>query len=80
MKLFVFKNEKDGKTWYSVFMTNQEKDTHFFKVIFPKGKEITKSEYLKIDNAFFSFESYINKTTNEKVKNTYLVITDYSII
>ena len=60
-------------------MTNQDKDTHFFKVIFPKGKEITKSEYLKIKDAFFSFESYVNKS-NEKVKNTYLVITDYDII
>lgn len=81
MKLFVYRNisKNTDKPYFSLFLKDKDNNTSFFKIVFPLDKQLEKSSLIKVKDAFFSFNSYVNKY-DEEYKEPYLVITDYDIV
>lgn len=74
-KVRVWKNEKDGKTYFTYNISNKKQDGSYENMSkickFMKDKEPSSSCLIRIDNAFQSFY-----TVNDK-KNDYLMIMEY---
>ena len=77
----IWRNDEGKFPRYSIGISKKDKDGNYenmyLSVKFKKDVEVANSTDIKINNAFFSFDSYKDKDGNNK-KAMYLMITDFT--